>query len=141
MHDLRRNWLAMLDDRLLTVNHINELISQSSLQGTVPLEDLGQWMQYIEADPHLCHRLGGCSAYEAEVVYINGLPYLSLILIYNTLIWSLGTAQCLSTGIVNPNHCPSGEEQRMELCLFFEECPMQHGPNFLHSIIKHSSEA
>jgi len=128
-------WLAMLDHRSLTVNHMVELISQFSLQRTVPPSDLCQWMRYIEAGLHLCYRLRDCLTYEAKVAHIAGLPHLSLALIYITLIWSLRTAQRLATGIMHADHGPADEEQRMELCLCFEECTMQHGPDFLRSIV------
>ncbi|MCJ1403582.1 hypothetical protein MMC11_006805 [Xylographa trunciseda] len=129
------DWLAMLDHRSRTVNHVADLISQSSLQGTVPSNDLSQWLQYIEAGLHLCYRLQDSSTHDAKVAHIAGLPHLSLALIYITLIWSLRTAQRLSTGIMHADHGPSDEEQRMELCLCFEECTMQHGPDFLRSIV------
>ncbi|MCJ1396385.1 hypothetical protein MMC18_009275 [Xylographa bjoerkii] len=131
----RWNWLAMLDHRSLTVNHIVELISQSSLQGTVPPKGLSQWVRYVEAGLHLCYRLRDCSTYETKLEYIDSLPHLSLAIVYITLIWSLRTAQNLGTGIMHAEHGRADAEQRMELCLCFEECTMQHGPDFLRSIL------
>ena len=132
---LHSNWLAMLDHRSQTVRYIVDLILHGSLQGSVPPEDLRQWARYVEAGLHLCYRLRDCKTYETKVAFIASLPYLSLALIYVTLLWSLRTAQRLGTGLMHADHGPSIEEQRMELCLCFEECTIQYGPDFLCSML------
>ena len=109
--------------------HIVKLTLQSSLQGMVPLTDSSQWMQLVEDGLHLGYRLWDC-------FYTDGLPHLSLALIYIALLWSLRTAQSLNTGTLHPDHGPSHEEQQIEPWLCFEECTMKYGPDCLGSIMK-----
>lgn len=128
-------WLVMLDHRTRTVGSIISLIVHAFLDHVVSPSYRSRWKLLVAAGLHLCYKLQDRETYAAKVAYVNSLSLLRLALIYIALVFSLRTAQQLGTGLMHRDHGPMNEEERMELCLCFEECTLLHGPDFLHSIL------
>ncbi|MCJ1243737.1 hypothetical protein MMC30_000934 [Trapelia coarctata] len=135
MLNIRLEWLAMLEHRATTVKGILDLIAPGPLDKLISVENHASWMRSLEAGLHLFYRLHDHKTQDGKVAYIDSLPLLSLALMFVTLIFALRTAQGLGTCVMHPDHGPATEEERMELCLCFEECTLQHGPGFLYQIL------
>lgn len=135
MLEARLQWLAILEHWSTTVKRILDLITQGPLEELVSAGKHASWMRSLETGLHICYRVQDCKLYTEKVAYINSLPLLSIALLYVTLIFSLRTAEDLGTCIMHPDHGPETEEERRELCLCFEECTLQHGPDFLYKIL------
>ena len=132
---LRLQWLAMLDQRSRTVARILDLIANGPLEQLVPRESQKPWVHLLSGGLHHLYRIHDCTSYEEKVAYITSLTLLPLALLYISLVFSLRTAQQIGTGILHSEHGPVDEEQRMELCLCFEECTLWHGPDFIHKFL------
>lgn len=135
MLNIRSEWLAMLEHRSTAVNGILDLIAPGPLDKLASSETHASWMRSLETGLHLFYRLHDQKEHNEKIAYIESLPLLSLALMFVTLIFALRTAQDLRTCVMHPDHSPETEEERMELCLCFEECTLQHGPDFLYQIL------
>ena len=128
-------WLAMLEHRFTVVTGILDLIAPGPLDKLVSPKNHTSWMHSLETGLHLFYHLQDHKEHSEKLGYINSLPLLSVALMFVTLIFALRTAEGLGTCIMHPDHGPKTEEERMELCLCFEECTLQHGPDFLSQIL------
>ena len=131
----RVQWLAMLDRRSSTVVRILDLIFDGPLEQLVPRKSQKPWVRLLSGGLHHLYRIHDCNSYEEKIAYITSLTLLPLALVYLSLNLSLRTIQQMKSGILHPEHGPRDEEQRMELCLCFEECTLWHGPDFVHKFL------
>jgi len=127
--------LAMLEHRSSTINRILDLIAQGPLDRLASAENHALWMGWLETGFHLFYRLQDHKTRVEKIAYIRSLPLLAVALIYVTLDLAIRTARALGTCILHPDHSLETDEERMEFCLCFEECTLQHGPGFLYQIL------
>jgi hypothetical protein len=131
----RLQWLAMLEHRSVTIKRILDLIAQGSLDTLVAAENHALWMRSLETALHLLYHLQDRKTRAEKIAYIHSLPLLAVALIYITINLAVNTAQDLVTCIMHPDHGLETGEERMDLCLCFEECTLKHGPDFLYQIL------
>ncbi|MCJ1406952.1 hypothetical protein MMC19_001022 [Ptychographa xylographoides] len=129
-------WLTMLKRRSTTVDIILPLLFDCSMKRRLSLVDADAWQRLLNAALHISYRMQDRVTYNSKIDCIAQLSFRSLALLYVLLMFAVRTAKSAGTGIMHRGY--AGEEQHMEICLCFEECILQHGPDFIHSIISPS---
>ena len=128
------HWLSELHNRSNTIATILGLVASTSLQIVLP-QPQAPWIRLITAALHICYRLQDCSSSSERAALICSLPLNSLAVVYITLLFVSRAAQQIRNSIMHPDSAPAREEQLMEICLCFEQCCLQHGPEFIRGIL------
>jgi len=99
----------------------------------------GRWESIHKAGLLLLYRLQDAGSYLGKLELLHSLPATSLACLLFKLISSIKILRVLGPDPINARHCGNEIMVRSDVELAFEECLLQHGPNFFIALLNIST--